>query len=99
METYSYGASKSGLIHWTRRMAVKLIQAHIVASAIAPGPIKSDMNKAARDNADEVSKRVPSGRIVTDEDMAVAAIYLAPRASPDHVGQIITHNGSIGTAD
>src|ERR1700704_2596352 len=86
-ETYSYAASKSGLIHLTRRMAVKLIRDHIVVSAIAPGPFKSDMNKAARDNADEVSKRVPSGRIGTDEDMAGAAIYLASRAG-DYVGGV-----------
>src|SRR6195256_2577688 len=65
-ETYSYAASKSGLIHLTRRMAVKLIRDHIVVSAIAPGPFKSDMNKAARDNADEVATRVPSGRLGTD---------------------------------
>src|SRR5438094_565514 len=55
METYSYAASKSGLIHLTRRMAVRLIRDHVVVSAIAPGPFKSDMNKAARDNADVVS--------------------------------------------
>jgi NAD(P)-dependent dehydrogenase (short-subunit alcohol dehydrogenase family) len=61
METYSYAASKSGLIHLTRRMAVKLIRDHIVVSAIAPGPFKSDMNKAARDHADEVSKRGAGG--------------------------------------
>src|ERR1700724_1149346 len=63
LETYSYAASKSGLIHLTRRMAAKLIHDQIVVSAIAPGPFKSDMNKAARDNADAVAKRVPSGRI------------------------------------
>ena len=40
METYSYAASKSGLIHLTRRMAVKLIHDHIVVTAIAPGPFK-----------------------------------------------------------
>ena len=45
METYSYAASKSGLIHLTRRMAAKLIGDHIVVTAIAPGPFKSDMNK------------------------------------------------------
>ena len=70
METYSYHASKAGLIHLTRRMAAKLIHDHIVVSAIAPGPFRSDMNTAARDNADEVATRVPSGRIGTDEDMA-----------------------------
>src|ERR1700716_1803850 len=72
-ETYSYAASKSGLIHLTRRMAVTLIRDHVVVSAIAPGPFKSDMNRAARDNADEVATRVPSGRIGTEEDMAGGA--------------------------
>src|SRR5258708_6755379 len=80
METYSCPASKSGLIPLARRMAVRMIGDHIVVSAIAPGPFKSDMNKAARDNADEVPQHVPAGRIGTDEDMAGAAIYLASRA-------------------
>src|SRR5580698_8144103 len=62
-ETYSYQASKAGLIHLTRRMAVKLIRDHIVVSAIAPGPFKSDMNTAARDHGDAIAKLVPSGRI------------------------------------
>ncbi len=95
METYSYAASKSGLIHLTRRMAVKLIRDHVVVSAIAPGPFKSDMNKAARDNADEVSTRVPAGRIGTDEDMAGAAIYLASRAGDYVVGATIAVDGGI----
>src|ERR1017187_8453329 len=85
METYSYAASKSGLIHLTRRMAVKLIKDHVVVTAIAPGPFQSDMNRAARDNADEVATRVPAGRIGSDEDMAGAAIYLASRAG-DYAG-------------
>ena len=61
METYSYAASKAGLIHLTRRMAAKLIKDHINVTAIAPGAFKSDMNRAARDHADEVAKRVPPG--------------------------------------
>jgi NAD(P)-dependent dehydrogenase (short-subunit alcohol dehydrogenase family) len=95
LETYSYAASKSGLIHLTRRMAAKLISDHVVVSAIAPGPFKSDMNKAARDHADEVATRVPSGRIGTDEDMAGAAIYLASRAGNYVVGATIAVDGGI----
>src|SRR5947199_5632136 len=95
METYSYHASKAGLIHLTRRMATRLIKDHIVVSAIAPGPFKSDMNKAARDNADEVATRVPSGRIGTAEDMAGAAIYLASRAGHYEVGATIAVDGGI----
>jgi NAD(P)-dependent dehydrogenase (short-subunit alcohol dehydrogenase family) len=95
METYSYAASKSGLIHLTRRMAAKLVHDHIVVSAIAPGPFKSDMNRAARDNADDVARRVPAGRIGTDEDMAGAAIYLASRAGDYVVGATIAVDGGI----
>ena len=95
LETYSYAASKSGLIHLTRRMAAKLIGDHVVVSAIAPGPFQSDMNKAARDNADEVETRVPAGRIGTDEDMAGAAIYLASRAGDYVVGATIAVDGGI----
>jgi NAD(P)-dependent dehydrogenase (short-subunit alcohol dehydrogenase family) len=95
METYSYAASKSGLIHLTRRMAAKLIADHVVVSAIAPGPFKSDMNTAARDNSDEVATRVPAGRIGRDEDMAGAAIYLASRAGDYVVGATIAVDGGI----
>ena len=40
LETYSYAASKAGLIHLTRRMAVKLIKDHINVTAIAPGAVQ-----------------------------------------------------------
>jgi NAD(P)-dependent dehydrogenase (short-subunit alcohol dehydrogenase family) len=95
LETYSYAASKAGLIHLTRRMAAKLISDHVVVSAIAPGPFKSDLNRAARDHAEEVATRVPAGRIGTDEDMAGAAIYLASRAGDYVVGATIAVDGGI----
>ncbi|MGH6950300.1 MAG: SDR family NAD(P)-dependent oxidoreductase, partial [Vitreimonas sp.] len=41
-ETYSYAASKSGLIHLTKRMAMRLIKDDIAVSAIAPGAFASD---------------------------------------------------------
>jgi NAD(P)-dependent dehydrogenase (short-subunit alcohol dehydrogenase family) len=95
LETYSYAASKAGLIHLTRRMAARLIKDHVVVNAIAPGPFRSDMNRAARDNADEVATRVPAGRIGTDQDMAGAAIYLASRAGDYVVGATIAVDGGI----
>ncbi len=95
METYSYAASKAGLIHLTRRMAAKLISDHIVVTAIAPGPFASDMNRAARDHADAVAKRVPSGRIGDEKDMAGAAIFLASRAGDYVVGATLPVDGGI----
>jgi 2-deoxy-D-gluconate 3-dehydrogenase len=94
-QTYSYQASKAGLIHMTRRMAAELITDHIVVSSLAPGAFASDMNRVARDQADEVSKYIPSGRIGTDEDMAGAAIFLASRAGDYVVGSTLTVDGGV----
>jgi 2-deoxy-D-gluconate 3-dehydrogenase len=97
-ETYSYVASKSGLIHLTRRMAARLIEDHIVVSAIAPGPFKSDMNIWARDHEAETAARVPAQRIGSDLDMAGAAIFLASRAGDYVVGSVVTVDGGIAFA-
>lgn len=94
-ETYSYAASKAGLIHLTKRMAMHLARENIIMSAIAPGPFASEMNTIARDHSDEVAKRVPSGRIGTDEDMAGSAIFLASRAGDYVVGSTVTVDGGV----
>jgi NAD(P)-dependent dehydrogenase (short-subunit alcohol dehydrogenase family) len=97
-ETYSYSASKAGLIHLTRRMALRLAKDNIVVNGIAPGPFPSDMNKEARDHGEEVADRVPAGRIGATEDMAGAAIYLASRAGDYVVGETIVVDGGVTIA-
>jgi NAD(P)-dependent dehydrogenase (short-subunit alcohol dehydrogenase family) len=95
METYSYAASKAGLIHLTRRMALRLAPEGIAVSAIAPGAFASDMNTVARDQAEETAKRIPSRRIGTHEDMAGAAIFLASRAGDYVVGSTLVVDGGV----
>lgn len=94
-ETYSYAASKAGLIQLTRRMALRLAQDRIAVSAIAPGAFASNMNKDARDHGDEVKARIPAGRIGEPEDMAGAAIYLASRAGDYVVGSTLIVDGGV----
>jgi len=94
-ETYSYAASKAGLIQLTRRMALRLAKEHIIVSAIAPGAFASEMNRDARDRADAVRARIPSGRIGVDDDMAGAAIYLASRAGDYVVGSTLVVDGGV----
>ncbi len=98
-ETYSYHASKSGLIYLTRRMAARLIKDDIVVSCIAPGAFASEMNRDARDHGEALAKRIPSRRIGRDEDMAAAAIYLASRAGDYVVGATIPVDGGVALAD
>jgi len=94
-ETYSYQASKAGLIHLTRRMAARLIEENICVNAIAPGAFASEMNRTARDQAEEVAQRIPARRIGTDEDMQGVAIFLASRAGDYAVGITIAVDGGI----
>lgn len=94
-ETYSYHASKSGLIYLTKRMAARLVSDHINVTSIAPGAFASEMNRAARDKGDEVAVGIPAARIGTPEDMAGAAIYLASRAGDYVVGDTITVDGGV----
>jgi NAD(P)-dependent dehydrogenase (short-subunit alcohol dehydrogenase family) len=97
-ETYSYHASKSGLIYLTRRLAARLIRDGINVTAIAPGAFASEMNRVARDHGEEIAKRIPSRRIGRDEDMACAAIYLASRAGDYVVGETIAVDGGVALA-
>jgi 2-deoxy-D-gluconate 3-dehydrogenase len=97
-ETYSYVTSKAGLIQLTRLMAARLIKDHICVSAIAPGAFASNMNREARDHADEVAKAIPAHRVGTAEDMAGAAIFLASRAGDYVVGSTLTVDGGVAFA-
>jgi NAD(P)-dependent dehydrogenase (short-subunit alcohol dehydrogenase family) len=94
-ETYSYAASKAGLIHLTKRMALKLAPEGIVVSAIAPGAFASEMNRDARDHGDEVAQRIPARRIGVADDMAGAAVYLASRAGDYVVGSTLVVDGGV----
>lgn len=94
-ETYSYHASKAGLVHLTRRLAAQLAPQHINVTAIAPGAFASEMNRSARDHAGDVSKFIPAGRVGCAEDMAAAAIYLAARSGDYVVGSTLTVDGGV----
>tara|TARA_R110000782_G_scaffold78276_9_gene155637 strand:+ start:68322 stop:69098 length:777 start_codon:yes stop_codon:yes gene_type:complete len=97
-ETYSYQASKAGLLHLTRKMATRLIADNICVSAIAPGAFASDLNRAARDDVESVLPLIPAGRIGTDEDIQAAALYLAARSGDYIVGATLVVDGGVTTA-
>ncbi len=97
-DTYSYHASKSGLIYLTKRIAAHLIKDQINVTGIAPGAFASDMNRAARDHGDAVSKGIPNKRIGQPEDIAAAAIYLASNAGNYVVGDTIAVDGGVVNA-
>jgi 2-deoxy-D-gluconate 3-dehydrogenase len=98
IETYSYAASKAGLIHLTRRVAKRLVEENIHVNAIAPGAFASDMNVWTRDNPDEVAKRIPARRVGTPDDIAGTAVYMCSRAGDYLVGITIPVDGGVALA-
>lgn len=98
METYSYAASKSAIIHLTRMMAKNLVSRHITVNAIAPGPFESKMMAhTLATMGDEIRAQVPRGRIGKPGDMAGVAIYLASEAGSYLTGVVIPVDGGLAT--
>jgi NAD(P)-dependent dehydrogenase (short-subunit alcohol dehydrogenase family) len=94
-ETYSYQASKAGLIHLTRRLAAELISDGIIVNTLSPGFFASRMNQAASVAPEMVSAAIPAGRLGRAEDIAAAAVYLASRAGDYLVGTNLVVDGGI----
>ncbi|WP_120716071.1 SDR family oxidoreductase [Tsuneonella amylolytica] len=97
-ETYSYQASKAALIHLTRRMAARLVKDRVYVTSLAPGAFPSNMNRAARDHADQSAAGIPSKRVGDKWDMGGTAVYLASRAGDYTVGETLTIDGGIVNA-
>ncbi|WP_219894979.1 SDR family oxidoreductase [Aquisediminimonas profunda] len=95
LETYSYAASKAGLIHLTKRLGLGLAKENIIVSAIAPGAFASEMNYLARDEGEVLAREIPARRIGDSDDMAGAAIFLASRAGDYVVGTTLVVDGGV----
>ena len=96
IETYSYAASKAGMVHLTRHMARNLAPDNIIVNAIAPGPFESQMMAyTLSEHGDRIRETNPRKRIGKPEDMVGTAIFLASRASDYIVGETIKVDGGI----
>lgn len=102
METYSYSASKAGVMHLTRHLAKRLAPEHITVNAIAPGPFDSKMMAFILDDPKTraaLAAQVPLGRIGEPDDLAGAAVYLASRAGSYLTGATVPVGGGLACAD
>ena len=96
MDTFSYTASKSGIIHLTKHMAKVLVERNIIVNAIAPGPFDSHMlGKAVNFDYSFIAESVPRKRIGTPDDIAGLCIFLCSRAGAYTVGETITCDGGL----
>jgi acetoacetyl-CoA reductase/3-oxoacyl-[acyl-carrier protein] reductase len=89
----NYGASKGGIIAFTKTCALELAKFGITVNVVAPGFTMTDMlAKVPEDIQNQIKSKIPLGRFGLPEEMAKAVIFLA--ADADYItGQQINVNG------
>jgi NAD(P)-dependent dehydrogenase (short-subunit alcohol dehydrogenase family) len=81
VSNFPYAASKAGLHHLSRALAVELGPRGVTSNVVACGPFPSKMiAKVLDDMGDEIREASPLGRIGTPEDAAGACLFLSSRA-------------------
>jgi len=91
-----YGASKGGINQLTKVLAVEWAQYDILVNAIAPGSIRTDINReylSVPENLERNLSKICLGRIGNQDELAGAAVFLASQASSYMTGQTIFVDG------
>ncbi len=92
----NYVAAKAGLIGLTKALAVELASRHITVNAVAPGFISTAMTDALPEKAvQELSARIPLGRLGTPADVAAAVAFLASEEAGYVTGHVLDVNGGM----
>ena len=92
----NYAASKAGLIGLTKSVAKELASRNILANAIAPGFIETDMTAALGEQARTVLVgQIPLERLGTPDDIAAMAAFLASEHAAYITGQVFTVDGGM----
>lgn len=94
----NYAASKGGLMLLMQSMAQELAAEKIRINAIAPGAIKTAINKDAWDSKEareKLLKLIPYARIGEPEDIGKAAVWLASDESDYVVGTTLFVDGGM----
>lgn len=91
----SYGASKAGLIHLTRIMALELAGKGIRVNALAPGNLMTEMHGQfeSRSIDENLRKRIPMRRFGMPDALDGAVLLLASEAGNYITGAVIPVDG------
>ncbi|MBP1709028.1 MAG: fabG [Deltaproteobacteria bacterium] len=92
----NYGASKAGIIGFTKTLAREFASRGIMVNAVAPGFIETDMTHTLPEKVRQgFISIIPLGRMGTPEEIAEAVLFLATDASNYITGQVINVNGGL----
>jgi NAD(P)-dependent dehydrogenase (short-subunit alcohol dehydrogenase family) len=90
-----YNASKAGLIHLTRALAMEWARHNIRVNAICPGYIETEMNSDfwKTPGGQRLIDRIPQRRIGQPEHLDGALLLLASEAGSFMTGSVLTVDG------
>lgn len=90
-----YNASKAGLIHLTKALAMEWARYNIRVNAICPGYIETEMNSDfwKSPGGQKLIDRIPQRRIGKPEELDGALLLLASEAGAFMTGSIVTVDG------
>jgi glucose 1-dehydrogenase len=94
----NYAASKGGIMLLMKSLAQEVAENKIRVNGIAPGAIKTNINKSVwsdPEQAKELLKLIPYGRIGEPEDIAKAAVWLASDESDYVTGTTLFVDGGM----
>ena len=94
----NYAASKGGIVLLMKSLAQEVAEKKIRVNGIAPGAIKTNINKGVwsdPEQARELLKLIPYGRIGEPEDIAKAAVWLASDESDYVTGTTLFVDGGM----
>ncbi len=90
----NYSAAKSGMLGFTKSLALENARKGITVNAIAPGYIDTDMVAAVPEDVMKgIIAQIPVGRLGTAAEIAKAVLYLASDDAAFITGATLTING------
>lgn len=95
-ESSVYCTTKSGVLGFTRTMAVELARSNIQVNAIGPGYFRTPMTEPFFQDPEHkkwIEERIPAGRVGTADDLIGTVIFLCSPAADYISGQIVYVDG------
>lgn len=94
----AYGATKAGLIGFTRSLAREVGELGITVNAVAPGFVATDMtHDLSEAERGQVARRSALKRMIEPQDVANAVVYLMSAGAANVTGTVLTVDAG-GTA-
>ncbi len=94
----NYAASKSGIIGFSKSVALELGSRNIRSNVIAPGFIETEMTAKLDEKViEEYKKSIPLKKLGAPKDIANACVYLASDLSSYVTGQTLSVDGGMHT--